>query len=116
FFLMIRRPPRATLLPYTTLFRSVRNLINLARRFDVAPLATNAVHYHEPFRGPLQDILTCIHHQCTIRDAGSRLFPNGERYLKSPEQMHRLFAELPQALRRGIEMAERCHFQLDRSR
>src|SRR5260370_22771432 len=25
FFLMIRRPPRSTLFPYTTLFRSVRN-------------------------------------------------------------------------------------------
>src|SRR5437764_10234911 len=94
----------------------VRNLVNLAYRFDVAPLATNAVHYHEPFRRPLQDILTCIRHQCTIREAGFRLFPNGERYLKSPEQMHRLFAQLPQALRRGINIADRCNFSLDELR
>src|SRR5689334_24965149 len=26
FFLMIRRPPRSTLFPYTTLFRSIRNV------------------------------------------------------------------------------------------
>src|SRR5260221_9308714 len=35
FFLMIRRPPRSTLFPYTTLFRSIRNLFaadNRARR------------------------------------------------------------------------------------
>src|ERR1043165_9855175 len=29
FFLMIRRPPRSTLFPYTTLFRSLRNLTGL---------------------------------------------------------------------------------------
>src|SRR2546429_2635178 len=27
FFLMIRRPPRSTLFPYTTLFRSVNNVV-----------------------------------------------------------------------------------------
>src|SRR3712207_8261552 len=30
FFLMIRRPPRSTLFPYTTLFRSTRCLLSLA--------------------------------------------------------------------------------------
>src|SRR5256885_9531638 len=30
FFLMIRRPPRSTLFPYTTLFRSSANLLTLA--------------------------------------------------------------------------------------
>ena len=61
-------------------------------------------------------MLTCVHHECTIHDAGFRLFPNGERYLKSPEQMHRLFADYPQAIRRGIEIAERCNFRLDELR
>src|SRR2546426_1755814 len=32
FFLMIRRPPRSTLFPYTTLFRSWRNLLEMQRR------------------------------------------------------------------------------------
>src|SRR2546426_2443823 len=35
FFLMIRRPPRSTLFPYTTLFRSKEALVS-ARVFDVA--------------------------------------------------------------------------------
>src|SRR5216683_8113757 len=34
FFLMIRRPPRSTLFPYTTLFRSRPVLLNLDRRDD----------------------------------------------------------------------------------
>src|SRR5436190_21538182 len=32
FFLMIRRPPRSTLFPYTTLFRSAANLTRLLAR------------------------------------------------------------------------------------
>src|SRR2546425_9238698 len=43
FFLMIRRPPRSTLFPYTTLFRSVRHRdatrYGLARISDLAQLA-----------------------------------------------------------------------------
>src|SRR3712207_2154225 len=32
FFLMIRRPPRSTLFPYTTLFRSMERIADLARQ------------------------------------------------------------------------------------
>src|SRR2546430_10401708 len=44
FFLMIRRPPRSTLFPYTTLFRSV----DMHQRARVAPLA---VHQDEHLVG-----------------------------------------------------------------
>src|SRR5215217_1896058 len=39
FFLMIRRPPRSTLFPYTTLFRSIRTLIG-EHGFDIANLSS----------------------------------------------------------------------------
>src|SRR2546430_525376 len=39
FFLMIRRPPRSTLFPYTTLFRSLRGAQEPDRRLDVAHVA-----------------------------------------------------------------------------
>src|SRR6266581_6830511 len=35
FFLMIRRPPRSTLFPYTTLFRSLSTLVSLTNRRHV---------------------------------------------------------------------------------
>src|SRR2546425_6255319 len=39
FFLMIRRPPRSTLFPYTTLFRSFVNpaALDVAAHFNIAP-------------------------------------------------------------------------------
>ena len=47
---------------------------------------------------------------------GYRLFPNAERHLKSPAQMHRLFADYRRPLRRGLEIADRCTFSLDELR
>jgi error-prone DNA polymerase len=89
---------------------------NIAAQNAVPILAINDVHYHQPQRRELQDVLTCIRHVCTIHDAGLRLFPNAERYLKPPEMMHRLFADDPAAIRRGLEIAEQCHFSLDELR
>src|SRR3989442_10802261 len=42
FFLMIRRPPRSTLFPYTTLFRSVPGKVGRARHFDAGDRITTS--------------------------------------------------------------------------
>ncbi len=89
------------------------NLQWLSRTFCVPLLATNDVHYHHPDRRRLQEVLTCVRHGCTIQEAGFRLFQNGERYLKSPQQMHALFASHPQAIQRRLEIAGQCNFNLD---
>ena len=86
----------------------------LARRLRIPLVAVNEVHYHRPERRSLQDVLTCIRHGCTLAEAGFWLFPNGERYLKPPEEMVRLFAAYPQAIARTLEIARRAlAFNLD---
>src|SRR2546430_17509471 len=51
FFLMIRRPPRSTLFPYTTLFRSSRKAhVPDLVRVDVPLLRMRADHAHRPLR------------------------------------------------------------------
>jgi error-prone DNA polymerase len=94
----------------------LRDLHELGLALRIPLLATSGVHYHDPSRRELQDLLTCIRHGTTIQQAGYRLFPNGERYLKSPQQMHGLFADHPQAIRRTVEIADRCAFSLDELR
>jgi error-prone DNA polymerase len=82
-------------------------------------LAANDVLYHRPDRKPLQDVLTCIRHRCTIHEAGSRLWPHAERRLRSAEDARRLFAALgrPEAVDRALAVAERCRgFSLDQLR
>lgn len=88
-------------------------MIQAANQAGVPLAAANDVHYHKPDRRFLQDVLTAIRHGCSVAELGSRLFPNGERYLKSPIQMAELFAECPDAIARTAEVAARCQFSLD---
>jgi error-prone DNA polymerase len=93
--------------------RRLARLAELGTRAGAPLVATNDVHYHEPGRRPLQDVVTCIREGCTIAEAGWRLAANAERHLKSPEEMARLFARHPDALARTVAIAERCRFSLD---
>ena len=61
----------------------------------------------------LQDVVTCIRHNVTIDDLGDRRERHADRYLKAPEEMHRLFSRYPEALARTIAIMERCRFSLD---
>ena len=70
-----------------------------ARRLDIQMVATNDVHYHHPMRRELQDIVTCVREKCTIHNAGFRLHANAERYLKSINEMARLFRQYPDAIK-----------------
>ena len=88
-------------------------LSQLSTQYDVPMVATNDVHYHEPGRRQLQDILTCIREKCNIHNAGFKLHPNAERYLKPIEEMQRLFEQYPDAIKYTQEIAEACQFSLD---
>ena len=87
-------------------------LVSLAEAFRVPVLATNGVRFAAPETRPLHDVLTCIREHTTLAQAGRLLAANAERYLKSPAQMARLFADLPHAVTATRELAERLEFTL----
>ncbi|MGH6845648.1 MAG: error-prone DNA polymerase, partial [Methylocella sp.] len=79
----------------------------------VPTVVTNDVLFHVPARRILQDVVTCVRHNCSIDEAGFRRERHADRYLKPPDEMARLFDRYPEALARTIEIAERCRFSLD---
>lgn len=85
----------------------------LSGRYDIPVVATNDVHYHDPSRRELQDVLTCVREKCTIQEAGFRLHQNAERYMKPIKEMHRLFRNYPDAIRNTMAISEACTFALD---
>jgi error-prone DNA polymerase len=91
----------------------LHELSNLAAHAGVPTVVTNAVLFHVPARRILQDVVTCIRHNCTIDDAGFRRERHADRYLKPPDEMARLFSRYPEALARTVEIAARCRFSLD---
>ena len=90
----------------------INQLDDIAKRHGLGLLATNDVLYHAPERRPLQDVLTCIREKTTLRRAGYLLHANAERHLKSPQEMMRLFADWPHAIRATRDVADACSFDL----
>lgn len=91
----------------------VGRAVALAKELGLPLLAHNDVHTHARSRQALQDVLAAIRHGLPLSSCGTRLFPNAERTLKSPEEMARLFADLPGALEHTLEVADACRATLD---
>lgn len=85
----------------------------LAQGVNLPMVAVGDVLMHRSARRPLADVLTCMRTQCTIDNIGAHRLVNGERRLKSGAEMARLFHRHPAALRRTIEIADRCAFRLN---
>ena len=87
---------------------------NLAAMWQLPMVACGDVHMHSRQRQPLQDTLTAIHHNCSVMQLGQRRFANGERHLRSLNQLEKLY---PGALlRETLNIAKRCHFSLEELR
>ncbi len=93
--------------------KQLYRISQLATQLHMPMVATNDVHYHHPLRRELQDVVTCVREKCTIHNAGFRLHPNAERYLKPAEEMVRLFRQYPDAIKQTQVIAEACTFSLD---
>jgi error-prone DNA polymerase len=82
----------------------------LGKHFGIPLVASGDVHMHARERRELQDTMTAIRHRCTLAEAGHRLLPNGERYLRPREVLAELY---PAALlEETLRIAERCEFSL----
>ena len=93
----------------------VLNLTELAHWLGSGLVATNNVHYAERSGQRLHDILTCIRQLTTLPEAlaSGLLHTNSERFLKPPAEMVALFADLPQACRNTLYIADCCQGGLD---
>jgi error-prone DNA polymerase len=90
-----------------------RAAIEIARSLQLPVLASNGVCYASPGERELCDVFTAIRNHCTLATAGRLLARNSERHLKSPQQMQRLFADLPEALANTLELSSRLEFTLE---
>jgi DNA polymerase-3 subunit alpha len=90
-----------------------RQLIPWAKEFGLKLVATNDVHYLEKSHAHAHDILICIGTQTTIHDAKRLTYAEEQFYLRSAEEMQALFAEVPEAVRNTVEVADRCNLEIE---
>jgi DNA polymerase-3 subunit alpha len=87
--------------------------LRIARALGVAVVGTNDSHYLEAGHGRAHEALLCIQTGTTLLDPKRWRFSTEEFYVKSAEEMARVFAELPEACRNTLAVAERCNLTLE---
>ena len=87
-----------------------------AARYGLLLVAAVEVLYHTPARRPLQDVLTCISHGCSLQGAGRRIRSNAQHDLKAPIAFAELFSDDPASVARTRELAASCSFSMDELR
>ena len=88
-------------------------LIAIAREMDVPLVATNDCHYLEKKDAPAQEVLMCIQTGKTLADEQRMRMETGELYVKSEEEMRALFRNVPDAVDRTREIADRCNVNFE---
>jgi len=89
-----------------------RAAIEIANSLKLPLLATNGVCYAMAKERELCDVFTAIRNHRTLATAGRLLARNSERYLKSPQEMQALFADLPEAIANTVVLSSRLEFTL----
>jgi DNA polymerase-3 subunit alpha len=90
-------------------------LIDLAKKMGLPLVATNDVHFLEEDDHEAHNCLCAISTGKNADDPSRMIYPL-DVYLKSPEQMHQLFADAPQACENTLVIADRCNVELDLKR
>src|SRR5258708_7240837 len=87
-------------------------VIELGKSLEMPLVATNSSCYAIPQQRELLDVFTCLHHKTTLAKAGRLLAYNSERYLKSTQDMVRLFSDVPEAIANTLQVASQLRFTL----
>ena len=90
-----------------------RTLMELGPHYQAHYVATNDAHYINPEDAKYQDILLAIQTGALLSDPDRMRMTDPSYYLRSPEEMTRLFGEVPESLSNTLLIAERCNVNLD---
>ena len=89
-------------------------LARLSRETGIPLVVTNDCHYLSRDDARAQDVLLCIQTGKTLSDPNRMRFATDQFYFKSYEEMLKLFGEIPEALERTVEIAERSNLHLEK--
>ncbi|WP_324715581.1 DNA polymerase III subunit alpha [Carboxydochorda subterranea] len=87
-------------------------LVAMAREWKLPVIATNDTHYLRREDAAFHDVLLCIQTGKYLSDPNRLRFATDQFYFRSPGEMRQLFADVPEACDRTLEVAERCNVEL----
>src|SRR5437868_1747510 len=95
--------------------RQIRpDLLRLEKDLNIPLVATNDSHYICGEDSYAHEVLLCVQTASSIHDEKRFKFESDQFYVKSADEMQRLFGEIPDALKRTMAIAERCNAKIDK--
>ena len=88
-------------------------IIKLAGKYGLGLVATNDVHYIEKEDSFIHKVLLSIQTGSKITEKGAIEFKTDEFYLKSADEMEKLFGHIPEALQNTVKIADRCNVDIE---
>ena len=90
-----------------------QQLLKMHRETGIELVATNDVHYTIAEDAQPHDVLLCLQTGKKLADEDRMRYEGGQYYVKSPEEMERLFPYAPEALENTHKIAQRCHVEIE---
>ena len=90
------------------------NLFRLEKELGLPLVATNDSHYLCEDDAHAQDVMLCIQTGKSIQDTNRMKFQGTDFFVKSHDEMHRVFKDAPDVLNRTLGIAERCNMRLEK--
>lgn len=83
------------------------NILKISQELSIPAICTNDVHYIKRAHGPSQELLMCMSTNMCLKDPKHLHFPYNEFYLKSAEEMGKIFSGRPDLIYNSVAMADR---------
>ena len=94
--------------------KTVNNqLLRLSQDTGIELVATNDIHYTYADDAEAHDILLCIQTGKKLSDENRMRYEGGQYYVKSEEEMRKLFPYAQQAIDNTQKIADRCHVEIE---
>ena len=93
--------------------KALEGILQIHKETGIPLVATNDAHYTKPDDWYYQDVLLCIQTGKTVQDADRMRMGTRELYLKSEEDMRRLFPYHPDAIENTQKIVDRCNFAFE---
>ena len=91
----------------------IQRVVDLALQIDCPVVATNDVRFSSREEYEAHEARICIHDGRTLDDPRRERRYTEQQYLKSPEEMCELFADIPEAIENTVEIAKRCNVKVN---
>ena len=88
------------------------DLFRLERELEIPLVVTNDSHYLCGEDSHAHDVMLCVQTGAKIHESNRFKFDSDQFFVKSADEMGRLFKDSPDALKRTMEIAERCNLKL----